>query len=329
MSAFAATAATPAAAPDLYLRPGTLVHLPQTTLSFYCLGKGKPVVVLEAGLGGRASQWRDVQSALASTTTVCSYDRAGYGFSSPGPEPRMSQRIAGELAAGLKMIGLSGPYVVVATSYGTFDIRLFAHDHPNDIAGAVLVNPSAEQEELQSADPAIERIDAAGLSDAKACLAAAAAGNIKLNSAMSQQCIGSPDDSPAGKVRQALLEQPTFWQALVSEWENIRASAQQVADSNQNFGFRPLIVISAGVEPSYSGLPADQQTALHKFWPMWNRWQDDLAGLSTTSYHVRTSSAERSTERSNPSCVAQAIQAVIAASRARFTESVQKQLCIC
>lgn len=300
------------AAGDIYLKPGTIAQLQKTSLNFYCIGKGKPTVILESGLGGRASQWSAVQSDLAATTTVCSYDRAGYGFSSPGPNPRTSQAIAGELAAALIALHLDGPYVLVATSYGAFDLRLFAKNHPDTIAGAVFVNPSAEQEELVRAAPAIERIDAAGLADAKACLKAAESGALRSGS-QAKECIGPPDDSAAGRVRHRLLEGPNTWAALVSEWENIKVSAQQVADSRQRFGRRPLVVISAGQEPSYIGMLNDEQIALHAFWPEWNRWQDEIAALSSNSYHAHTRSADRATERSDPECVVRSIRSVIAA----------------
>jgi pimeloyl-ACP methyl ester carboxylesterase len=305
--------------PDIYLAPGSRVPIAGTALNFYCIGRGKPVVVLESGLGGRASQWSAVQAALAGTSTVCSYDRAGYGFSSPGPEPRTSRTIAVELGEALDALGLRGPYVVVAASYGAFDIRLLARARANDIAGAVLVNPSAEQEELVQANPAIERIDTEGLNAAKACLAAAKSGELAKPGAQADSCVGPPGDTPAAQVRRHLLEGPNTWSALVSEWSNIKTSAQEVSDSGQNFGSRPLVVISAGMEPAYSGMSAGEQAALHAFWPQWNRWQDDLARLSTRVYHVRTKSPDRSTERSNPDCVASAVKAVIAAAAAAST----------
>jgi pimeloyl-ACP methyl ester carboxylesterase len=311
--AIAAVVALLAASADLYAKPGTLVALPMTTLNFYCLGSGRPTVILESGLGGRASQWSAVQSGLAATTTVCAYDRAGYGFSSPGPAPRTSRQIANELAAALIALHLQGPYVLVASSYGTFDVRLVANDLSDEVAGAVFVNPSAEQEELAVADTAIERIDAAGLADAKACLKSAESGELRSAQA-AEHCIGSADDSAAGRVRRHLLERPEPWRALVSEWESIKISAQQVADSHQRFGAHPLVVVSAGKEPSYAGMPADQQAALHAFWPKWNRWQDDMAALSSNSYHVRTASADRSTERSDSECVVRSVRSVIAAS---------------
>jgi pimeloyl-ACP methyl ester carboxylesterase len=68
---------------QIYAAPGRLVDIGQRRLNLYCTGRGTSTVVLESGLGGRASAWARVQRALSRTARVCSYDRAGYAFSDP------------------------------------------------------------------------------------------------------------------------------------------------------------------------------------------------------------------------------------------------------
>src|SRR6185369_2620624 len=93
-SAAAAAAPAPgsAAAPismEAYAGPGRLVTLPdRRRINLRCMGHGSPTVLLEAGFGAWSFAWNKVQPAIARTTRVCAYDRAGYGFSSPGPLPR-------------------------------------------------------------------------------------------------------------------------------------------------------------------------------------------------------------------------------------------------
>ncbi len=62
-------------------------------LHLYCMGEGSPTVILESGLGGPALEWAAVQPGVAQMTHVCSYDRAGYGWSDPASPgtPRTSQ----------------------------------------------------------------------------------------------------------------------------------------------------------------------------------------------------------------------------------------------
>src|SRR5260370_42626290 len=66
---------------------------PGVSLSLNCTGNGTPTVILESGLGVPAAGWGLVQPEIAKFTRVCSYDRAGYGWSTPGPIPRTTARI--------------------------------------------------------------------------------------------------------------------------------------------------------------------------------------------------------------------------------------------
>jgi pimeloyl-ACP methyl ester carboxylesterase len=74
--------------------PGKLVEVETGTknahkLHLYCLGHGSPTVVFEAGIPEWSIHWRAIQDGVAKFTRACAYDRAGYGWSEPGPEPRL------------------------------------------------------------------------------------------------------------------------------------------------------------------------------------------------------------------------------------------------
>ena len=76
---------------DWYLRPQRVVDIGGRRLNLICTGSGSPTVILEAGLIADAAAWRLVQPAVSRTTSVCSYDRAGLGFSDPaGPPQRLA-----------------------------------------------------------------------------------------------------------------------------------------------------------------------------------------------------------------------------------------------
>src|ERR1700733_11944543 len=79
-------------------------------LNLYCMGSGSPTVVFDSGWGDWAPVWSKVQPEVAKWTRACSYDRAGYGFSDPGPMPQTSVRIAEELYSALHHAGIAGPY---------------------------------------------------------------------------------------------------------------------------------------------------------------------------------------------------------------------------
>jgi pimeloyl-ACP methyl ester carboxylesterase len=110
-------------------------------LHLKCSGEGSPTIVLDAGLGDSNLVWAEIQSILAQTNRVCSYDRAGVGWSDRGPRPRTFQKAAEELHTLLIMAGEIGPYVLVGHSAGVNSIRLFAHSYPEDVAGMVLIEP--------------------------------------------------------------------------------------------------------------------------------------------------------------------------------------------
>jgi pimeloyl-ACP methyl ester carboxylesterase len=126
--------------------PGQLVDIGGYRLHLWCTGDGAPAVILDTGLGGSSADWGLVQPEVARFTRVCSYDRAGMGYSDPGPSPRTARRIANELAELLVRSGIGRPVVLVGASIAGFDVRVFASDHPERAAGLVLVDASHEDQ---------------------------------------------------------------------------------------------------------------------------------------------------------------------------------------
>ncbi len=130
---------------------GQMVDVGGYRLHLVCTGQGSPAVVLESGLGGPALQWALVQGRLEKTRKVCSYDRAGLGWSDVGPAPRTSQQMVNELHTLLHNAGVQGPYVLVGHSLGGFNVRLFAHEYPGETAGLVLVASGNENDNARMA----------------------------------------------------------------------------------------------------------------------------------------------------------------------------------
>ena len=122
--------------------PGKLVDVGGHRLHIQCAGEGRPTVVLETGALTMSSVWGWVQAQVAVHTRVCSYDRAGLGWSEPGPEPRDAVRIASELRTLLINAGESPPYVFVGHSLGGLFVRVYADRYREDLAGLVLVDSS-------------------------------------------------------------------------------------------------------------------------------------------------------------------------------------------
>jgi len=141
---FARAAGTPAAG-DLNpeMPPGIMVDVGGYQLHLLCRGSGHgPSVIMDAGLGGFSMDWWFVQDDLAADSRVCTYDRAGYGWSDPGPGPRVTEQIADELEILLQAAHVPPPYVLVGHSFGGYNMEYFAATHPKQVAGLVLVDAS-------------------------------------------------------------------------------------------------------------------------------------------------------------------------------------------
>ena len=133
--------------------PGRLVDVDGGgfIMHIYCTGEGSPTVVLDAGLGELSLSWARVQEQVSQHTRVCSYDRAGMGWSEEGPKPRTYMKIADELDALLQAAGEQGPYVLVGHSNGAHTVRFFVQNYPTEVAGIVLVDAGLVQSREASA----------------------------------------------------------------------------------------------------------------------------------------------------------------------------------
>src|SRR5262245_65150762 len=127
--------------------PGQLVDVGGWHLHINCSGRIRPMqptVVLEAGAGDFSVEWSLVQPDVAKFARVCSYDRAGDGWSDLGPHPRTLRQIVYELHTLLDKGGVKPPFVLVGHSYGGWLVRLYASTYPAEVAGMVLVEAGAD-----------------------------------------------------------------------------------------------------------------------------------------------------------------------------------------
>ena len=116
----------------------------------HCVGEGSPTVLLESDTFGMTTgDWRAVQRQVARFTRVCGYDRANVGQSSAATGPRAIQQMADDLASLLRDANVPGPYVLVSFGFGALVDRLYASQHPDDIAGIVLIDPVSEELEAR------------------------------------------------------------------------------------------------------------------------------------------------------------------------------------
>jgi pimeloyl-ACP methyl ester carboxylesterase len=226
--------------------PGQLVDVGGHRLHIWCTGAGTPRVILETGLGGSSVDWGFVQPEVARFTRVCSYDRAGMGYSDPGPSPRTARRIAAELAALLDRSGESGPLVLVGASSGGFSMRIFASEHVDRVNGLVLVDASHEDQAhtIPSVAPVVPVL--------------ASLGALRLFGVS----FGRSPESLAPPVREyarATRFRASGYRTAASEILNIRESANEVRTSRRKLASPVVVVMGArGADATWRALQRDQ-----------------------------------------------------------------------
>ena len=240
---------------EIYARPGRLVSAQGTRLNFYCMGRGSPTVVFDSGWGDWAPVWAIVQPEVAKWTRTCSYDRAGAGFSDPGPMPRTSVRIAAELRSALHNAEIQGPYILVGNAFGGDDVRTFAARYPAEIAALVLVEADvvSSPEERQG--------HAKLIASMRECRDAIASGKPlpqlpNRDGGPARTCAqdfffrGLPEAMWSPELNAKLLElaqtRVAMYDSYISEMEQVPVDEAYLQQHSRSLGSRPIRVLSTG-----------------------------------------------------------------------------------
>jgi pimeloyl-ACP methyl ester carboxylesterase len=267
--------------------PGRLVDVGGHRLHIWCTGSGAPSVILETGLGGSSVDWGFVQPEVAAFTRVCSYDRAGMGYSDPGPSPRTTRRIARELAQLLDRTGISGPLVLVGASMGGFVVRVFASEYAQRVVGLVLVDASHEDQDIDvpRIAPFVPFLSSLGV--------------LRLLGLS----FGQPPASLAPSVRgfaRATSFRTAAYQAAADEILHLRESAAEVKATRRKLTI-PVVVVTAG-----RGADA-----------VWRDLQRDQVGLSQQGSQVIAEQSGHVIAVGQPQAIVDAIRASVDKARGR------------
>lgn len=242
-----------------------MIDLGTHSLHAVVTGKGSPAVVFDGGIGARCEEYRQLQDRIAATTTVVTYDRAGYGSSEVGPLPRDSRREVAELRAMLAELNIPRPYIFVGHSLGGLNVEVYAGLHPEEVAGMVLLDPPPlsfilGKEYTELASMAAQMTDDwQGIADRG------------LHSDNEEQRAGAE-----------------LFQMLASEHREMFDSSSQQASSIASFGAIPLVVVASGVPNPMFGDVAE---------PYQMYWAAQSEALSAKSSQGRFVFAETSTHR--------------------------------
>ena len=250
-----------AAATDLmYAQPGKLVPVDGFRLNLYCTGSGSPTVVFDSGWEDWAPAWSKVQPEIAKWTRVCSYDRAGAGFSEPGPMPRTSIRIAEELRTALHKGGIAGPYILVGSAFGGDNVRTFADLHMDEVAGMVMVDGDADDLVSQTMQEEEHRGEIGIISQLRDCRNAIAEHKplplLRSRPGQPQRTCaqqffrGLPEAEWSPELNAKLLEiaqtKAAMYDAYISEMEQVPLDEAWLQQHRRSFGSRPIRALTSG-----------------------------------------------------------------------------------
>lgn len=256
-----------------YPPPGRMVDVGGHKLHLLRMGRGSPAVIFDSPMGASHLAWSLVQPEVASFTEACAYDRAGYGWSEPGPEPRTSSRAVTELHALLKNSGVQPPYILVGNSIGGLNVRLFAFRYPREVAGLVLVDPAHEDQFTRM--PAAERIDPSFIRMLRLFRVGARFGLLRLlNMPLGE---GSAEQLPAGLrpmaraagFRSAWID-ALYQETIGTEPSFVEVRSARLTLKGRPLGDIPLRVLTRGA--AENDTPEAKQT-----WRIWMELHRELA----------------------------------------------------
>jgi pimeloyl-ACP methyl ester carboxylesterase len=234
----------------VYGRHGQLVAVSGFRLNLYCTGSGSPAVVFDSGWGDWAPAWSKVQPEIAKWTRARSYDRAGVGFSDPGPMPRTSVHIAEELRTALHHAGIGGPYILVGSAFGGDNVRTFADLYMNEVAGLVLVDADPDDLEPEAMRDEAHRGHAGIPSDLRDCRNAIAEHKPQQTCAQKFFFRGLPEAEWSPELNAKVLEiaqtKVAMYDAYSSEMEQTASDETYLQQHRRSFGSRPIRVLTSG-----------------------------------------------------------------------------------
>lgn len=313
---------------------GKLYEVNGSTWHLNCMGEGEPTILVDCGLASFSVDWQLIQPEVAKHTRICTYDRAGTGWSDPVPGPRTSLLMMSQLRALLDAANIRGPFIVAGQSLGGLNLRLFTHLYPAEVLGAVLIEGAHEDIYARLGPNFRSLLDSTALLRYPATAAAhLGVARLVINTvlavpAMHRFVNQHFSDNMLGHFSAEQLERlvvPRCWSnylpTVIREFAGFAASTSQVkvarAIQPQVFGDKKLVVVKANVDKAARRFRRVSYFSVEAFKRTWTDMQHDLLNLSSNSELRVADQSGHSIMLEQPDIIATAILDVLAAVRQR------------
>jgi pimeloyl-ACP methyl ester carboxylesterase len=258
--------------------PGKLYNVNGYAMHMYCTGQGSPTIILDSGLGDDFTIWAKVQPDLSRVTRVCSYDRAGFGWSQARPGVQDANAISAELHQLVSVSGVQRPFILMGHSIAGLYLRSYAAHYPNDLAGLVFVDGATPLQDDRVPRELVKIQDQQRKEMPWQ----------KLLMTLSWYRIkGICTAVPAGFESYSLWIKadscvPSQMSAMENELDAERASGEETLHAGP-FGSLPILIFSRDPEVLAANWPAEVATGNAV---VWNQMQEEAKGLSDHSRRI-------------------------------------------
>lgn len=285
-----------------YLAPGKLIDVGGYRLHFSCSGDGSPTVLMDTGIvADGLLTWGLVQPEISEFTRICTYDRAGYGWSDAGPIPRTSGQIVKELRTLLDNAQILPPYLLVGHSFGGLNVLLFASQYCEEVAGIILVDSAHpdQRSRFRKAGVALPPEDLM----ARILIWTAPFGLPRLF---------MPSRGPASDMQYAMSTRTTSLRTLGYELTSLDESLQEVRDATEKLSEMPLLVLTQGDPAARSDSPGETRI---KRYQVWKQLQEDLTRLSRRSRWIIAEGSGHNIHLDQPSLLVRSVRQLVEEAR--------------
>ncbi len=289
--------------------PGQLIDLGKYRLHLYVAGEASPTIVLDHSLGGVEGYL--LIEELSKLARVCIYDRAGYGWSDHSPYPRSSHQMVKELDTLLVQARIEPPYVLVGNSFGSYNVRLYAHLFPQKVVGIVLTDALHETEMLKMSVP-LQALKLFFISGFVMSVLGSMLGIIRLLRVFGVFELLKPElrhfsQDSINWVKRSFCRSK-HWITMSREMINLDKSARE-ASIAKHFGTLPIVSIKASsfFKPSFWTIfiPLEDANQLRE------KMHLELCNLSTDCLQVEASKSGHFVWVDQPDVIVNAVQTVL------------------